>query len=39
MAWNAVLCKTYSVLFLDIELEVDGPWTGGGYAELWRWVG
>lgn len=26
--------KTYSVLFLDVELEVDGAGAGGGYAEL-----
>ena len=37
-AWGEVDCcgseRTYGVLFLDVELEVDGAGAGGCYAEL-----
>lgn len=36
--WKREACweRTYGVLFLDVELEVDGAGAGGCYAELWR---
>jgi hypothetical protein len=33
MGWDG---EANGVLFLDVELEVDGAGAGGGYAELWR---